>query len=98
MNLKKTALYDTHLALNAKMTPFGGFEMPVHYTGVKKEHLAVREALGVFDVSHMGEFHVFGPKALELQYVSIMFVVMTLGCLKMLLAIQKPKALKLCKP
>jgi len=68
--IKKTALYDTHLALNAKMTPFGGFEMPVHYTGVKKEHLAVREALGVFDVSHMGEFHVFGPKALELlQYV-----------------------------
>ena len=68
--MKKTTLYNTHLALNAKMTPFGGFEMPVLYTGVKKEHLAVRENLGVFDVSHMGEFYVSGPQALDLlQYV-----------------------------
>ena len=68
--MKKTTLYNTHLALNAKMTPFGGFEMPVQYSGVTKEHLAVRERLGVFDVSHMGEFYVSGPNALGLlQYV-----------------------------
>ena len=56
--MKKTTLYNTHLALNAKMTSFGGFEMPIQYTGVKKEHLTVRDSLGVFDVSHMGEFYV----------------------------------------
>ncbi|MDA9851829.1 glycine cleavage system aminomethyltransferase GcvT [Flavobacteriaceae bacterium] len=68
--MKKTTLYNAHLALNAKMTPFGGYEMPVQYTGVKKEHLAVRESVGVFDVSHMGEFYVSGPRALDLlQYV-----------------------------
>ena len=68
--MKKTTLYHTHLALNAKMTPFGGFEMPVQYSGVKIEHLTVRESLGVFDVSHMGEFYVSGPNALDLlQYV-----------------------------
>jgi len=64
--MKKTTLYNTHLALNAKMTSFGGYEMPIQYTGVKKEHLNVRKALGVFDVSHMGEFFVSGPQALEL--------------------------------
>ena len=68
--MKKTTLYNTHLALNAKMTSFGGFEMPIQYTGVKKEHLTVRDSLGVFDVSHMGEFYVTGPKALPLlQYI-----------------------------
>ncbi len=68
--MKKTTLYHTHLALNAKMTPFGGYEMPIQYTGVKKEHLIVRNNLGVFDVSHMGEFYVSGPHALPLlQYV-----------------------------
>ena len=61
--MKKTTLYNTHLNLNAKMTPFGGYEMPVQYSGVTKEHLAVRKGLGVFDVSHMGEFMVSGPKA-----------------------------------
>lgn len=64
--MKKTTLYNTHLALNAKMTSFGGFEMPIQYTGVKKEHLTVRNNLGVFDVSHMGEFYVSGPNALKL--------------------------------
>ena len=68
--MKKTTLYHTHLALNAKMTPFGGFEMPVQYSGVKIEHLTGRESLGVFDVSQMGEFYVSGPNALDLlQYV-----------------------------
>ena len=64
--MKKTTLYHTHQALNAKMTSFGGYEMPIQYTGVKKEHLNVRKNLGVFDVSHMGEFFVSGPHALEL--------------------------------
>lgn len=68
--MKKTTLYNTHLNLNAKMTPFGGYEMPVQYSGVTKEHLAVRKGVGVFDVSHMGEFMVSGPKAFELlQYI-----------------------------
>ena len=68
--MKKTTLYQHHLKLNAKMTEFGGYEMPIQYTGVKKEHLAVRASLGVFDVSHMGEFYISGPKALDLlQYV-----------------------------
>ena len=64
--MKKTTLYNTHLNLNAKMTPFGGYEMPVQYSGVTKEHLAVRKGVGVFDVSHMGEFMVSGPKAFGL--------------------------------
>ena len=68
--MKKTTLYNTHLELNAKMTSFGGFEMPIQYSGVKKEHLTVRNNLGVFDVSHMGEFYVSGPNALPLlQYI-----------------------------
>tara|TARA_S200000501_G_C20854990_1_gene757368 strand:- start:973 stop:2058 length:1086 start_codon:yes stop_codon:yes gene_type:complete len=68
--MKKTTLYNIHVALNAKMTIFGGFEMPIQYTGVKKEHLTVRNNLGVFDVSHMGEFYISGPNALPLlQYV-----------------------------
>ena len=68
--MKKTTLYSNHLALNAKMTPFGGYEMPVQYEGVTKEHHTVRESVGVFDVSHMGEFYVYGPHALDLlQYI-----------------------------
>ena len=62
----KTSLYDTHIALGAKMVSFGGFLMPVQYEGVTKEHLCVRENLGVFDVSHMGEFFIEGPNALSL--------------------------------
>ncbi|MEZ4688136.1 MAG: glycine cleavage system aminomethyltransferase GcvT [Bacteroidia bacterium] len=61
-----TTLYDTHQALGAKMIPFAGYDMPVRYTGDMQEHLAVREAAGMFDVSHMGEFIIRGPKALEL--------------------------------
>ena len=66
METKKTALNAIHHSLGAKMAPFGGFEMPIQYTGVKDEHLAVRNSLGVFDVSHMGEFYIEGPKALLL--------------------------------
>ena len=63
MSLKKTALHEEHLALNAKMAPFAGFDMPLQYTSVKEEVMAVRENAGVFDVSHMGEFFVIGPDA-----------------------------------
>ncbi len=65
--LKRTPLYDRHAALDAKLVPFAGFEMPVQYpTGITAEHKAVRETAGLFDVSHMGEFDVRGPDALEL--------------------------------
>jgi len=64
--MKKTILNSVHKKLGAKMAPFGGYEMPIQYTGVKNEHLAVRNNVGVFDVSHMGEFIVEGPNALEL--------------------------------
>jgi aminomethyltransferase len=59
----KTALYDHHVALGAKIVPFSGWEMPVHYQGVLAEHQAVRQAAGLFDVSHMGLIHVLGEDA-----------------------------------
>ena len=55
MENKKTCLYDKHVALGALMSPFGGFEMPIQYSGIVDEHQAVRQDCGVFDVSHMGE-------------------------------------------
>ena len=64
--LKRIPLHDTHLALGAKMVPFAGYEMPVRYSSGVTEHLAVRESVGIFDVSHMGEFFVEGPGALAL--------------------------------
>jgi len=64
--LKKTALTHVHEALGAKMVPFAGYLMPVLYSGVNDEHLNVRNRVGVFDVSHMGEFVVRGPGALDL--------------------------------
>lgn len=64
--MKNTALTETHIALGAKMVPFAGFNMPVQYEGVNAEHETVRKSVGVFDVSHMGEFLIEGPKALEL--------------------------------
>lgn len=64
--MKKTQLYDVHVALGAKMVPFAGYEMPVQYEGVNAEHETVRTGVGVFDVSHMGEFLVEGEKALDL--------------------------------
>ncbi len=59
--LKRTPLYDAHVAAGGKMVPFAGFEMPVSYAGGIEEHTAVRERAGLFDVSHMGEFIVSGP-------------------------------------
>ncbi len=64
--MRKTQLNDKHEALGAKMVPFAGFYMPVQYEGVKIEHETVRNGVGVFDVSHMGEFLLTGPTALEL--------------------------------
>jgi aminomethyltransferase len=63
--MKRTPLYDCHLRLGAQMTDFGGFEMPIRYSGDKIEHMAVREKVGLFDVSHMGEILIAGPKAEE---------------------------------
>ena len=63
---KRTALYDAHVASNAKIIPFAGWEMPVRYSGDIEEHLCVRNKVGMFDVSHMGEFTVKGPEALNL--------------------------------
>ena len=69
---KTTVFYENHKNLDAKLIDFGGFEMPVQYAGIKQEHNAVRNAAGLFDVSHMGEFFVKGPNALELiQHVTI---------------------------
>lgn len=65
-DLKRTALTHIHEALGAKMVPFAGYLMPVQYSGINDEHHCVRNALGVFDVSHMGEFILRGPGALDL--------------------------------
>jgi glycine hydroxymethyltransferase len=62
--LKRTALFDTHKAMKAKIVPFAGWEMPVWYSSVGEEHAAVRQAAGLFDVSHMGCFEVAGPNAI----------------------------------
>lgn len=64
--MKDTALSEIHAALGAKMVPFAGYNMPVSYQGINIEHQTVREKVGVFDVSHMGEFFVTGPNALSL--------------------------------
>ena len=63
MENKKTCLYDKHVALGAKMSPFGGFDMPIEYSGIIDEHNAVRNDCGVFDVSHMGEVRITGRDA-----------------------------------
>jgi aminomethyltransferase len=68
---QRTLLYDNHKQLGASLVPFAGWDMPVRYSGDKEEHLAVRNGAGLFDVSHMGEFIVRGPHALDLiQYVT----------------------------
>lgn len=64
--MKNTPLTEKHLALGAKMAPFAGYNMPISYTGIQEEHHTVRNGVGVFDVSHMGEFIVKGKQALEL--------------------------------
>jgi aminomethyltransferase len=70
--LKRTPLHDVHVALGAKIVPFAGYEMPVQYpTGITAEHKAVRQKAGLFDVSHMGEFLVRGPGAIDfVNYVT----------------------------
>jgi aminomethyltransferase len=69
--LQRTPLHDRHVALGARMVPFAGWEMPVQYEGVSSEHRAVRTDCGVFDVSHMGEFEVEGPRATELLQATL---------------------------
>lgn len=63
VELRRTPFYDHHVTAGARMVPFAGFEMPVTYAGLKEEHLATRGAVGLFDVSHMGEVRVRGPRA-----------------------------------
>lgn len=64
-NLLRTQLFEEHVALNAKIVPFAGWEMPIQYSSVKDECLAVRNEVGIFDVSHMGEFMITGPEAVD---------------------------------
>lgn len=71
-NLAKTCLHDRHVKLGALMSPFGGFDMPIQYSGITEEHNAVRKEVGVFDVSHMGEVRVKGPEACK--FVNHIFV------------------------
>lgn len=66
MNLRRTPLYQRHIALGGRMTPFAGWEMPVQYSSIIEEHLRVRNFAGIFDVSHMGEIVVRGENALDL--------------------------------
>jgi aminomethyltransferase len=70
-SLKRTPLFQEHVSVGARMVPFGGWEMPVQYTGIIEEHRTTRGAVGLFDVSHMGEFEVEGPGALAaLQHLT----------------------------
>ena len=61
--LKRTPLYDRHVAAGARLVPFAGWEMPVQYGGIREEHVATRRACGLFDVSHMGQIETSGPQA-----------------------------------
>ena len=72
MGTKKTALYDIHKDAGAKLVEFAGYYMPIQYKGINDEHKRVRSSVGIFDVSHMGEFEISGAKAEEfLQYMTI---------------------------
>ncbi|MCX8104039.1 MAG: glycine cleavage system aminomethyltransferase GcvT [Candidatus Bipolaricaulota bacterium] len=66
MALKRTPLYEAHTRLGAKLVEFGGWEMPIQYTSIIEEHTTVRAAVGIFDVSHMGELEITGPNAHDL--------------------------------
>ncbi len=69
--MKKTPLYEDHIQLGARMVEFAGWQMPIQYSNLKDEHLTVRNHVGLFDVSHMGEFRLKGPRALEtLQWLT----------------------------
>ena len=61
--MKTTSLYNEHVKLKAKIVDFAGYQMPIQYSGIIQEHLAVRQSCGIFDVSHMGEFIISGPGA-----------------------------------
>ena len=63
--MKKTCLFERHMALNAKMAPFAGYDMPIEYSGLDTEHKAVRTCSGLFDVSHMGEIYIAGRDAVK---------------------------------
>ena len=76
-NNKRTCLYDKHVALGALMSPFGGFDMPIQYSGIVDEHQTVRQACGVFDVSHMGEVLITGNDAE--RYVNHIFTNNVIG-------------------
>ncbi len=67
---KKTPLYDEHMRLGAKMVPFAGWLMPVQYTSIVEEHQAVRNNVGVFDISHMGQFIVDGAGAARIGSIA----------------------------
>lgn len=70
--MKKTILYDTHVSLGARLVDFAGWLMPIQYAGINQEHLAVRNSVGVFDVSHMGQIRVRGAQAVEfLQFAAL---------------------------
>ena len=77
--LKTTPLHATHKKLGARLVEFGGFEMPVQYESILKEHAAVRETAGLFDVSHMGQIEIFGPRAVEAVEKLLSCRVATLG-------------------
>jgi aminomethyltransferase len=71
VDVKYTALYDRHMALGARMGEFAGYMMPLWYSGIKDEHLCVRQDVGLFDLSHMGEIYIKGPQAFDLvQYLT----------------------------
>jgi aminomethyltransferase len=74
-DLRQTPLHDEHEALGAKLGEFAGWSMPIEYAGVLTEHRAVRERCGIFDVSHMGELVVRGPRAVD--FVSYVTTIIT---------------------
>lgn len=78
-DLRRTALHERHVAAGARLVPFAGFEMPVQYSSIKEEHVAVREQAGLFDVSHMGQIHFDGPDAIALVDHLVSCDVATLG-------------------
>ena len=70
--MKKTPLYEKHIELNAKLVDFAGYMMPIQYDSITKEHFAVRESAGIFDVSHMGEIIISGKGSQEfLEYITV---------------------------
>ncbi|MSO44240.1 MAG: glycine cleavage system aminomethyltransferase GcvT [Thermoleophilia bacterium] len=78
-DLRRTTLYDKHVAASAKIVPFAGWEMPVEYAGVRTEHLGVRSTCGLFDVSHMGQIEVTGPAAREFLQATLTNDITRLG-------------------